>query len=217
MSLVKKLVQKLSDAAMARMKVPDPASFGDPVALRTSWLPLKPGGSNFHSHRLVETTPGSLAVKPTVKLVLFAVAFLVPGVSLTLVLGAQLSPVALFGLPFAAVGVGLLWPRKKTFDGASRQCTLGATELPFSSIHAVQVLEEWVTSSEDADYPSYELNLVLADGARLNVFDHGHLGHVREDARAISLCVGCRLWDGTVAPRLPPEQVRAMVDREKAR
>jgi hypothetical protein len=212
MSFLKKLGQKLSDALAARVRVADATSFHDPVALRTSWLPLKRGGSNFHTHRLVETEAGSLAVKPTVKLWLFAMAFLIPGTIMTLLAVVQLNLALLFGLPFLLVGVGLLWPRKKSFDGSMRQVTLGGTVLPFASIHAVQIIAEWV-SSDDSDYLSYELNLVRTDGSRVNVFDHGHLGHVQEDARAISRCIGCPLWDATLAPQLPPDQARAVVEQ----
>lgn len=54
---------------------------------------------------------------------------------------------------------------------------------------------ELVTSSENPDYWSFELNLVLTSGERINVVDHGNLGRVRADAKTISALLGCKLWD----------------------
>lgn len=52
-------------------------------------------------------------------------------------------------------------------------------------MRALQVLTEHV-SSDKGSYRSYELNLVLADGSRLNVTDHGKLDRIMNDAKALS-------------------------------
>ena len=61
MSFLEKLGQKFANAIASRIHAPDPASFGDPVALRTSWSPLKKGGSSFRTQKLVERAPGQPA------------------------------------------------------------------------------------------------------------------------------------------------------------
>ena len=42
---------------------------------------------------------------------------------------------------------------------------------------------------------SYELNLVLQDGERLNVVDHGSFDVLREDAAKLGEFLGVPVWD----------------------
>lgn len=52
-----KLINVLK-AAMAKRAVSpmDPGKFRDPIALQTEWLPLKQGGANFGTHRMVKVS-----------------------------------------------------------------------------------------------------------------------------------------------------------------
>ena len=61
-------------------------------------------------------------------------------------------------------------------------------------IHALQLLAEYVRGSKSSYY-SYELNLVLEDGKRLNVVDHGNQTKLREDAKTLSQFLGKPVWD----------------------
>lgn len=173
----------------------EPAGFGDPIAAKTQWTPLVPGGANFATHTLVLHEGSRVELKPSIALKLFGGVFLVVGLGCTL--GGLLVPqwfMILFGLPFAAVGLYVLKPRTILFDGGARLFTGPKGQVPFSAIHAIQIIKERVTSS-DSDYWSYELNLVLSSGERINVVDHGSLGRVRADAQTISALLGCKLWD----------------------
>lgn len=175
----------------------DPAVLKDPAALTADWKPLRPGGSNFTTHRLVQVGDARMQMKPTLGLLLFGAIFLVVGVGASL---GGLSQgewiMAVFGLPFSAVGTVVLWPKLVAFDREARRFTSRKREVPFSNIHALQVLAEHV-SSDDSDYWSYELNVVLTSGERINVVDHAGLERIRREARQLGALIGCAVWDGT--------------------
>ena len=63
-------------------------------------------------------------------------------------------------------------------------------------IHALQIISEYCFG-QYASYYSYELNLVLKDGRRINVVDHANQGKLREDARTLSRFLGAPVWDAT--------------------
>ena len=174
----------------------DPAGFADPIAAKTQWTPLVPGGSNFATHTIVIGDGSRVELKPSTALKLFGAAFLLTGLGCTI--GGLLVPewfMVFFGLPFAAAGLYVLKPRTILFDGTARVFTGPKGQVPFSAIHALQIIKERVTSSENSDYWSFELNLVLTSGERINVVDHADLGRVRADAKTISALLGCKLWD----------------------
>ena len=72
----------------------------------------------------------------------------------------------------------------------------GDSSAPLSSIHALQLLSEFVSGSKSS-YHSYELNLVLNDGSRINVVDHGNLDRLRSDANTLSRFLDKPIWDAT--------------------
>ncbi len=63
-------------------------------------------------------------------------------------------------------------------------------------MHALQLISEYVSGK--SSYYSYELNLVLDDGSRINVVDHGNLAAIREDAGKLALFLAKPLWDATL-------------------
>lgn len=76
----------------------------------------------------------------------------------------------------------------------------GRHSAPLEEVHAVQILGELVRgtrATELRDFMSYEINLVLRDGRRVNVVDHGSLEHIRKDAAAIGDLIGVPVWDAT--------------------
>jgi hypothetical protein len=173
----------------------------DPVAARTQWTPLVPGGANFITDHLLEDGPSRLAMRPTTGLKLFGLAFLLAGLGcIAAGVALQIWFLTVFGLPFTAVGVAVLRHRESVFDGQSRSF-LGKSKqvVPFSSIHALQLLREKVSGSDDADFDSYELNVVLTNGERINVVDHAGVVQLRADAQRLSALVGCKVWDTTAS------------------
>jgi hypothetical protein len=61
-------------------------------------------------------------------------------------------------------------------------------------IHALQLVAENCRSDNDT-YRSYELNLILKDGKRINVVDHGNESKLREDAQTLSRFIEKPVWD----------------------
>ncbi len=169
------------------------AKFGDPLAEKTSWLPLKPGGANFKTNILKEIHPGRLEFRASGGMKIFSGIFAVIGISVLAVKLAKFPPhphkedwfLLAFGALFALVGLGMLFfgsiPAMKNHTKLNR-------------IHAIQLISEFC-SGDKSRYYSYELNLVLEDGSRLNVIDHGNVEAVRADAKKLAGFLGKPLWD----------------------
>jgi hypothetical protein len=192
-------------------KLPDS---DDPLARRVSWEPLKPGGANFKTHDF-EVTPEHMAVRRSVGGVAFALVFAGLGALFVLVglhiLVSLRDPgglvFALIGSPFVAAGLFLLRSGSRlTFDLRSGVYYRGKAyrpgvhpreqQGPVSAIHALQLLKEHIrsTSSARSTFTSYELNLVFADGERLNVLDHGKGDAVLEAACQLASTLHVPLW-----------------------
>lgn len=62
-------------------------------------------------------------------------------------------------------------------------------------IHALQLLSEYCRGGKKRSYYSYELNLVLRNGRRINVMDHGDCKKLREDAQTLSEFLDKPVWD----------------------
>lgn len=169
----------------------------DPQANVTQWSPLRPGGSNFTTHRLHEHEQG-LEYRKNFKMMLFGALFALVGAGVStggLVSGEWFA--AVFGLIFLAVGALVMWPTSVLFHREQRSVTVKGRTIPFSSILALQLLTERVSSTDNGDYDSHELNLVLQNGERLNVVDHAGKKVLREDANKLRGLIGCKLWDAT--------------------
>jgi hypothetical protein len=160
--------------------------------------------------------------RPTVGYRLFAAVFLLPGLGLFGFMVTQLAadpngrfnlglwiPLALGGV-FGAVGGyllysgtiptvfdkqrGLFWKSRVTPSNST-----AATEPNYvilDQIHALQMISEHCSGNKSSFY-SYELNLVLHDGRRVNVVDHGNRRRLLEDATTLSTFLCRPLWDAT--------------------
>jgi hypothetical protein len=90
------------------------------------------------------------------------------------------------------------WRGKRPSDFGTPEADANAA--PLDQVHAVQILGELVRGTKATDFRdfhSYEINLVLKDGRRINVVDHGSLEHIRKDAEAIGGLLGVPVWDAT--------------------
>jgi hypothetical protein len=88
---------------------------------------------------------------------------------------------------------GYFWKGRKVPDEVSDKSELKYfAEL--QNIHALQLLSEYCSGSENS-CTSYELNLVLKNGSRINVVDHGNPIKLREDAQKLSGFLGKPVWD----------------------
>ncbi|WP_375177794.1 hypothetical protein [Marinobacter mobilis] len=187
------------------------------------WTPLKAGGANFRTHHLVRVSPSRLEVRPSIQMMLFCLLFMALGAGVGGVFvvtgirdGNLMTAVipGLVGLVFLLTGALLLKSasKRRVFDlslggywrGSGRlngpQALVTQAEWAWlQEIKAIQLLQERVTSRSDngrsRSYWSYELNLVLIDGRRLNVMDHGNPGRIRQDAEVIGQFLGVPVLD----------------------
>jgi hypothetical protein len=201
----------------------DPSVFDDPVALQTEWVPAASGGASFGTHRLIQSSANRIEFAPTLAAKLFYLLFFAIGSAMFIfhlnrirIAQAGLSeqdtlvPI-LVGAVFAVVGACLYWfvSTPRIFDqrfaaywrGRRAPTPMelverGNSSAPLSSIHALQLLSEYVSGSKNSYY-SYELNLILSDGNRINVVDHGNLERLRSDASTLSQFLDKPVWDAT--------------------
>ena len=214
--MLDRLMQTLQK--MTREAVPfDASRFDDDVALRTQWDPAKQGGASFGTHRLARIDSNRIELKASGGALLFSGVFLLVGlgivVGFTVGTGVRgnVLPIVV-GAIFAAAGGGLLYTGSApiVFDKRKRAYWKGrkspydvrhASELKehaeLDRIHALQIVSEYI-HGDKSSYYSYELNLVLDDGSRLNVVDHGNVARLREDARVLSEFLEKPVWDATV-------------------
>ena len=216
--MFEKLILKLKSLTVEPVPY-DPAGLDDEIATKTSWSPAKGGGASFQTHRLVEIDPHRTEFRAAKGAVAFYGVFALIGVVsmsmmslITLQSGGSIVALifpALICLLFVAIGGGMLWfglapivfdkrrgeywkGHVAPYEAANREALKHFTKL--GGIHALQIVSERC-QSKNSSYYSYELNLVLEDGSRLNVVDHGNLERLREDAKKLSAFLGKPLWD----------------------
>ena len=224
--MLTKLIKKIEQlSARNRDTNVDPSQFDDPLAEKTAWLPLKPGGTNICTRGLVDVGAHRLEFRTTAGARLFYLAFLFMGLGAMIFMPMAMDGAAahqmfmpiLIGLIFTVVG-GCMYYFGTTpvvFDRGSNYYWRGRTSpdvMPdrhaadnwteLEKIHALQIIAEWCRGSSSGSgahrsspYYSYELNLVLANGDRLNVVDHGNLRRLRKDAARLASFLDVPVWD----------------------
>ena len=198
----------------------DPATLDDPVALQTEWTPAHPGGMKMRTHQLVQVDPGRMEFRATTGALLFASMTLMAGIGalgflLFILSGGQDADDGLkyiFGPLIALVllgfGVALLmsflkpvvfdqelgafWKGRTAPDQTFNRLSL-ENYAELKEIHAIQLLSEIVPSK--SSFISYELNLILNDGKRFNVIDHGDKAKIIEDAGTLAAFLDVPVWD----------------------
>lgn len=216
--MFKKLVEKLQSLGEEPEATAD--RFQDPVALTTEWSPLKSGGTNFKTHRLKRIHAQRMEFRCSLGMLLFGGVFLLIGIgALTgcvhalihrgpVTDGAIFFILPLFGLVFGGVGFFSLrsamvprvfdlshgyYCRDRRKPEQSFDVSAIRDHVRLDQIHALQLISERC-SGKNSSYSSYELNLVLTDGSRLNVVDHGGRQAILRDAEALSDFLGKPLW-----------------------
>ncbi|MCF6174950.1 MAG: hypothetical protein L3J71_04235 [Victivallaceae bacterium] len=216
---IKAKIEELKELARKGKQPPDLSQFNDPLAEQVEWTPAKGGGTNIRTHKLMEKSPTRMAFRPTAGALFFYLIFLfvglgvAVGIPVSALSKGNFKPELLFpigiGLVFIVIGGcltyfgtnpivfdtmnGYFWKGRKdperVFDiNRIKHCTR------LKEIHALQILSEYCSGNKSSYY-SYELNLILEDGTRLNVVDHGNLKKLREDAAILSSFLGKPVWD----------------------
>ena len=221
-----KLLDALQSLFKIRNAVPfDPSSLQDPLALKTRWDALCHGGCNFKTHSLVQISPGRMEFKPTLSACFFYFIFILVGAGLLSIFpllhffnheipASERTPLYVamgIGTVFLSIGLFmaysgtkpivfdqmrmLFWQGRPKDGGMIRKESFNkACEL--SSIHALQLIAEYCRGNKSSYY-SYELNLILNDGSRMNVVDHGSLRALKADAARLGNFLNVPVWDAT--------------------
>jgi hypothetical protein len=201
----------------------DPARFGDPLALKTEWTPASRGGSNFRTHRLIQTEFTRVEFKASGWAKVFYTFFALAGIGFIVVFTLIRKPPsfsidfimpmfvgAIFTLMGGAMlyagtapivfdkGIGYFWKGRKGPQDVLEVSSLKKCAR-LEQIHAIQLVSEFVRTGKSSYY-SYELNLVLEDARRITVIDHGNLLRLQEDAKKLSDFLGKPIWDAVERP-----------------
>jgi hypothetical protein len=94
---------------------------------------------------------------------------------------------------------GYFWTGKRDQLGQAFNPAEQKESVRLTDVHALQIIYEWVRSGgkNNTQYRSYELNLVLNSGERLNVIDHGNRAALLKDANILAQFLSVPLWDRT--------------------
>ena len=192
----------------------DPATLGDPLALKTSWEPIGSMKSNFRTHRGMLRKDGSFAFLPTSTTIglgsaIVLIGLLVPSIVLPnvyLPIDSEFKMTLLIlavSTLYAVVGLWMLWivTKPRVFDlrrglfWKSWITPSGLLKLPkgcaqLKDIHALQLL--YVGGNNAV---CYELNLVLKDETRTHVLSHGDRESLCNDADKLGKFLGVPVWD----------------------
>ena len=199
----------------------DPLDFNDPIALEIPWAPLKGGGSNFCTHKLIAINQQRMEFRSTLGAKLFYLIFLAVGVIALIGFSAVMFSskesftfskviIPLFiGSVFTAVGgvmfyfgtmpivfdksIGYYWKGKKSpLQIYNKEKVKNLAKL--DEVYAMQLISEYC-HTKNSSYYSYELNLILKDKRRINIVDHGNKKKIREDARVLAGFLERPIWD----------------------
>lgn len=218
--MLKELISKLQN--MSRVVPVNLERFNDPLATTIAWTPAKGGGTNFKTHKLIETSNNRLEFKASIGGMLFYMLFALIGFGVTVAavyqeyesnfsLNSEHLIMLLVGVIFLSVGLSLLYFGTKpiVFDNflglywkgrkaPNRDIEYTNPELftKLCDIHALQIIAEYVRSNKNSYY-SYELNLVMDNGNRQNVIDHGNISSIRADASKLAQFLNVPVWDLT--------------------
>jgi len=196
--------------------------YDDPIAKLTGWEPLVRGGSNFATHTLDDNTRSKLEFKPSFGS--YLVALVVVAVSAVLFFKLNepfLQPwqwpdnfdealPLLIPVLFAGFSIHLIYKlgEKIVFDkkrgiywkghkkpGRLTADNTNAKYTRFDEIHAIQLLTELCDGGKSSDFYSFELNLVLKNGKRLSVIDHGNKKRIRSNCDTLAKFLSVPVWE----------------------
>ena len=218
--MFKKVVEKMQKIVGARVSF-DPSSLDDPIAMQTDWTPTKGGGASFQTHKLVTINTHRMEFRASIGAKLFYLIFLLVGMGVlisvsfskfsseTLSFDMETFMPLLFGLIFASAGgsmlyfgtapivfdkrKGFFWKGRKAPDQVFNKSSLKHFS-DLEQIHALQLVSEYCRGDKRSYY-SYELNLVLGNGQRINVVDHGNQNKLRSDASSLSSFLEKPVWN----------------------
>lgn len=206
------LLDTLIDSRENEISIPT-----DPLAQQTNWKPLKEGGTNFKTHKLHQIDHNRLVYKPSVQAWLFAVSMIVTPVlvgafyfqdkpqidekAMLFLIGVPILFMVVGGYQFYKLTAKIVFDKRKGiyFKGRKEPGYINALRakgaVDLSKVGAIQLISEYIKQQKGGSYYSHELNLVMDDGSRHNVIDHGSASAVHSDAQLLSQFLNVPVWD----------------------
>ncbi|MEO0900077.1 MAG: hypothetical protein AAFY71_26920 [Bacteroidota bacterium] len=196
--------------------------FAHPMAEKVAWAPLKPGGTNVRAEKAVQISAMEVIIKSTFTVKAIALLVFLLGLSM-LFLGVadMINPsqgiLEFHGGFLMLISLLPLWAGNHLIKKVAKRSNfqrenssffqekperafsiqkIKSSEVSLDNIVAIQLLREYIRSSEGKHFDSYEMNLVLDDGSRVNLMDHGDLRSIRSDAKMIARFLSVPVWDG---------------------
>ena len=194
----------------------------DKVVSLTKWSPLSHGGQSFKSHKLVQVDDDHIEFRMSLQSAMVYMYITLLGL-FTMVLSVfgnimgfsgSGSPLIFFavGLLFSAVGLFLYYKAKtkvsisRTYPAiyngdidpaqAINPNTIDGFK-PLHKLHSIQVLQKYIESTikdTNNSYFSYEINLIMNDGTRINVVDHGNRKAIIKQSNKLAEFLDVPLW-----------------------
>jgi hypothetical protein len=189
----------------------------DPKALNFSYEPLSDGYSAFVTHK-VEVESNKAFLKKKIFYFVFCLLPLLIGLLAFLmipylfILGKFFYGfLTLFFCPLLVMaGAGLLMDNRTIFfnkkSGKYYRKALYVHRIGMrenlegniSDIISLQLIEKYVSSESGGYNKSYELNLVVNDGKRVNIIDHSNYAEMLLSAKKLAVFLGVPIWKYTV-------------------
>ena len=189
----------------------------DPIAFKTSWEPLHQDGSNFRTHKL-NVSDQKIFIKKTWEKYVFSCFFVLMGTAFAIIgihkgfLEDEFLPGIFFtigGIIFFGAGVlALIDKNKVTIDLKNRIYVARTYSIfPYRShrqqgslndIYAIQLIDKIHESTDpdggSSEYTSYDLNIVLQQGERINLMNQGNSKDLVKSAKIISELLNIPVW-----------------------
>jgi|SaaInlStandDraft_1057018.scaffolds.fasta_scaffold35705_2 hypothetical protein len=211
------LSNKVGSMALALEKMQE-LEKSDPVAKKAGWKPARRGGRSFLiTHQLQLNGQDELSFQPTWMSWAYHLLLSLIGLSVTAFFCSKflsdqsiemtLSVLIATMLSLWFIYTAIITLRPMAFDkkrsvfwkGWFRPANNGSKNVPIQSIHALQIISEQCSTSKSSQtgtrYRSYELNLVLDNGTRINLLDQKWLAQLQKDAIALASFLDVPLWD----------------------
>lgn len=166
-------------------------------------------GTNFVTHQLVQYDPMTLAFVPTTKCRFFyTLLFLVGGalgVAFFMSQPENAPPLLIMSVVFLVSGVlfrhtfgrtRFIRLDRRTVEASRHSGVFGGQGrlVAFGEIRALQLIGQKISIPGKRPHMSYELNLVLYSGGRVNVVRSSSLKSIREEAHMLADTIECELF-----------------------
>lgn len=176
----------------------------DPIAEKTHWQSMASGAANFKMQQL-ETSKTGFNISASFEIKLFCWAFIFCGLTPILIeylfmwdnIEFILDPLLSAPGMFVLVGIILSWAfngNKIEFNKATRSIQTSDGSIPFSDVYALQVISSIAGGHGHGVYRNNELNLVLNDGRRINLLNHGGIAAFEYQELHLSKLLNVPVW-----------------------